>query len=115
MKPKLLTKRRLGKERGNRIRLRMAWLAGTDVNDFSQTKLKGSIPTRNADAQACHCRRAFVSASNKLVWERRHKPLIYPSPNVNSVLEKTLGKKFIPLFEKQFTLQTQIDGFKQNR
>jgi len=45
----------------------------------------------------------------------RHKPLIYPSPNVNSVLEKTLGKKFIPLFEKQFTLQTQIDGFKQNR
>ncbi|MGI3002325.1 hypothetical protein ACRTDJ_04365 [Shewanella algae] len=115
MNPKLLTKRRLGKERVNRMCVKMAWLAGASVKDFIQIKLKGNIPTRNADAQACHCRRAFVSASNKLVWERRHKPLIYPSPNVNSVLEKTLGKKFIPLFEKQFTLQTQIDGFKQNR
>ncbi|MDX6017955.1 hypothetical protein [Shewanella indica] len=67
MNPKLLTKKRLVKERVNRMYLKMAWLAGTCVKDFIQIKLKGSIPTRNAEAQACHCRRAFVSAGNQFI------------------------------------------------
>ncbi|MBO2577940.1 hypothetical protein [Shewanella algae] len=77
----------------------MAWFTGTGINDFIQTKLKGYIPTRDADAQACHCRRAFVSAGNKLFWKRRHKPLIYPSLNVNSVLEKNPRQKVHSLVE----------------